>query len=261
MNRIELEDNGFPFSADALRFLQNAYTQAIGNICKANGENYIVWGCEVVGNTISAGAIVVDGELMPFAAGTYNAKFKVEETSTSVTYMDQVQRPAFFTKTASCSANGSYTLANFPRLAGGGFKYEPIGWTNLEWSSLMQEGQDLYDTAHNEDHNTQLAPSSDLSLKVRRNSDGEVLLRFGGGMAEDWNMETATTRVMTTLPEAFRPKSEKVVPCRYFCIGVGFWYADLTVTVKTNGEVVADSASDNNNNLIQPYGNVRFLID
>ena len=207
MNRIELEDNGFPFSADTVRFMQSAQSEGLKNLCKAIGDNFIAWGCEVSGTTISAGAIVVDGEMIPFEAGTYNAKFKIEETSSSVIYQDQVQRSAYFTRKAVCSANGSYTLANFPRISKAKV-YTESGWTTVPFdntgtwadSSAAMDGTTIAETA-----------MDDNVLKANRLPSGQVVLIGGGKYRSDLASDPAEYPY-AQLPEGFRPSSLRYVP-------------------------------------------------
>ena len=255
MDRIELEDNGFPFSAASVRFMQSAQASGLTNLCKALGNNFIAWGCEVSGGSISAGAVVVDGEIIPFAAGAYNAKFKIEETSTSVTYQDQVQRAAYFTRVASCSANGSYTLANFPRMkAVLEALLETPSYTESEWVDIafnssyswtdISRGEGCSDHDWYED-DIFSTTSSGSQFKAKRTADGTV--RLIGGHKRPSVGETPGPYVYATLPEGFRPSSDRMVKVTWYTLRVDLIASESTytllrregyATVKPNGDIV-----------------------
>lgn len=206
MNRIELEDNGFPWSADAVEFMQSSYTDVIEKLCKLHGDNYIVFGCEVTGGSISSGAIVVDGELIPFEAGAYNAKFTISETSENVEYSDQVQRPAFFTRVARCTSNGSYNLADFKRIR----THEVFGET--DWVSCQVDSRINFNPWNSSANWTDYVASAGFdylaALKARRDANGNVFLLGGGGMITG----ITASYTFATLPEGMRPKKITYIP-------------------------------------------------
>lgn len=253
MNKIVLEDNGFPFSATAVRFLQTAASDGIKNLAKAFGEDCILFGCDVNGNAISAGAIVVNGEVIPFEAGTYNAKFTIEETTASVTYKDNVQRAAYYTRVARCSATGSYTLANFPRIR------TVKQHTPIDWAALT------YDSAVSND-----APSSSVitsmfgsELKAKMSANGDVAICGGGKFRS-----TTSAYTYTTLPASMRPKSERLIPVTAFVSSNTAGRTSLTTIVgmakvQTDGKVVipAELATNGAQEAIAPFFNAVFNVD
>ncbi len=71
----------FPLSSDTMDLLQQMiYLSA--KMALLGGSNYILSGCEDDGaGNISAGTVVLDGEMLEFAGGTKKAKMTVEQTS------------------------------------------------------------------------------------------------------------------------------------------------------------------------------------
>jgi len=79
MNKlITLPDGGFPYVLDDIRWEQDAYRNALISIAKAVRNSAtldsILWGCNVTDNTttfdVSAGAVIIDGEIHEVAAAT-----------------------------------------------------------------------------------------------------------------------------------------------------------------------------------------------
>jgi hypothetical protein len=259
MDRIELEDTGFPYSAQTLRFMQEAFTRPLADLCKAHGSNFIAWGCDVSGGSITAGAIVVDGELLPFEAGVYNAKFKIEESSTNVVYEDQVQRSAYFTRKAVCSAGGAYTLADFPRLR------VPRKYVETDWTTVP-----FYDSVGTwEDAGEALTPSGLVKgatannvLKARITQDGMVMLSGGGRHRSDLYSNPAPFEY-AVLPEKFRPSGIRYVPVTghgsyngndYVVHGYAWIYPSGSVNLP-------DVFCGDGNIMIAPFFNCLFNLD
>lgn len=257
MDRIELEDNGFPFSAKAVRFLQGITSGAVESLCRMHGDNFIAYGCGVAGNRIEEGAIVVDGEIIPFAEGTYNQKFDIEENAESVVYKDGTQLPAYYTRVARCTANGKYELANFPRIRTVK-RYEAIGWTEVPFSDQAnyEETRVLSVTDMFNHYN-----GTPKALKASRDTGGTVSLCGGGRYG--YVSSRAGSYVLATLPQAFRPASDKLVPVlAQVMMGDGASsgiYAGFA-TVKVNGNIVIPEELISGNGII-PYFNSQFSID
>lgn len=252
MNKIILEDNGFPVSANTLRFLQGSASDGIKNLAKSFGDDCILYGCEVNGNAISAGAVVVNGEVIPFEAGTYNAKFTIDETTTSVTYKDNVQRAAYYTRVARCSATGSYTLANFPRIR------TVKQHTPIDWAALT------YDSSVSEDPVSSVITSMFGSeLKAKMSANGDVAI-CGGGKYRN----TTSAYTYTTLPASMRPRSERLIPVTAFVSSNTAGRTSLTTIVgmakvQTDGKVVipAELAANGVHEYIAPFFNAVFNVD
>jgi len=116
MNKLEiLQEQGFPVKQKTFDFMQDAYTSSIGHLCKMYGDNLILWGCNVEGSQRTAGAVVVNGELLPFEKSSEQSKFRIIETVESATYKDGLTLPAYKTRVARCDVNGEYSWSNFKR--------------------------------------------------------------------------------------------------------------------------------------------------
>lgn len=251
MNKIQLEENGFPFSAVSVRFLQESAADGIKNLAKAFGSDCILYGCEVSGTSISAGAVVVNGEVIPFEAGTYNAKFTISETTTSVTYQDNVQRPAYITRVARCSASGAYTLSAFPRVRMVS-KHTPLDWTLLSYDSAVTSEATT---------NTHVGAMFGNDIKAKKDANGTVTICGGG----KWR-NTTDAYTLTTLPSTMRPKTERSIPVVAYISSN--YSSNLSTylgfaTVQTDGKVIIPSelARDGAQEYIIPYFNAQFQVD
>lgn len=113
MNRIDLSNlGGFPLEQDTLAFMQSDYQAALSAIARLCGDKTILYGVEVNGGNVSPGWISYNGELILFQGGATGNYVVIEETPTQVTFEDNVQRDAYFTKTAKCGAVGAFLLTD-----------------------------------------------------------------------------------------------------------------------------------------------------
>lgn len=261
MNRIELQDNGFPWTAKAVRFAQAMTTDNVRMLCKIFGDNFIAYGVEVSGQAVSAGAIVINGELLPFEAGTYNAKVAIEETSESETYYDDTQRNAFFTRKAKCSATGAYNLADFPRID------VRHTYTESAWVDVPQNADMFSASTSISDRPVMLPPYSgsgsagalEGTLKAKRTADGRVFL-FGGGRGMDG--AEAEDFVYGTLPAGYRPTSDRIIS-----VLTGYEWSSSSnlivgyATVKASGEIIIPAVLHSRGNLNRIYFNSSFDIE
>lgn len=84
MNKQDFEaQDRFPLSTQALGFMQDMIA-ATAQLALIGGDNYILSGCETVGNKVSDGVIVINGEVMPFEGGTKVATITIVETKESI---------------------------------------------------------------------------------------------------------------------------------------------------------------------------------
>lgn len=83
MNKLNfIQTGGFPLKAERLNELQNAF--AIFNAFGAlSGENTIISGCEVNGNSTKPGIVFHNGELFEFVGGLTTDKVRVSQEATS----------------------------------------------------------------------------------------------------------------------------------------------------------------------------------
>ncbi len=100
MNQIDLfKYPKFPLSAETLDFLQQM-SSLMAQAAGIGGDNFILSGCSEIGSNVSAGIIVVAGEVMPFLGGTKESYIIVEETKRSVTAEGQVYAEIYITRQA-----------------------------------------------------------------------------------------------------------------------------------------------------------------
>lgn len=128
MDVIRLFADGFPLTIERLQFLQNTYAKAFSQLSKVAGSgNIIIDGVElddpVTPTTVTAGVIIVDGELLEFEAGAYDARVAVFETVNQVPYnIDDDNdgnldlKVADVVRTAKCAATGGVDAFTFDTL-------------------------------------------------------------------------------------------------------------------------------------------------
>ena len=93
MNKLYTEHNaGYPFDVGFLAFMQNAYN-LFNHFGHLAGNLAIISGCEEVGNTISAGTVYINGELLPFEGGAKDSTVFIKEVTNEVTFEDGFLRP------------------------------------------------------------------------------------------------------------------------------------------------------------------------
>lgn len=105
------KDN-FPVSTFTYDFLQKMAHLA-GNLAQLGGQNYILSGCVVTGTTVSAGLIVINGEILPFEAGTKKAKITIQETMDTEHFNGIDYPESYIHRVAKFADNGEYNWSDF----------------------------------------------------------------------------------------------------------------------------------------------------
>jgi hypothetical protein len=119
---------GFPFDQSTLKRLQEALFEHIRTFalqlgCQDTG-NYIIYGCNVVGANITAGAMFIDGEICPFsgAVGDSNTTIKKQTNISNAAFENGTNPPVFIETIAVVDATGTklsdFTKFNFVNDAG-----------------------------------------------------------------------------------------------------------------------------------------------
>lgn len=124
MDIIRLFADGFPLTIERLQFLQNTYIKALAQLSKVAGSgNLIIDGVVVAGASVSSGVIIIDGELLEFEGGAFNARVAVFETVDNVPYNIDAdndgnldEKVADVVRTARCAATGGVDAFNFSTL-------------------------------------------------------------------------------------------------------------------------------------------------
>lgn len=76
--------SNFPLSIDSMVFLQEMIKQS-ATLAEIGGDKYILSGCELEGTNVSAGYIVLNGEILPFTGGIIQEYVFIKEVKRSVT--------------------------------------------------------------------------------------------------------------------------------------------------------------------------------
>jgi microcystin-dependent protein len=118
MDFIKLFSGGFPLTIERLEFLQSTYTKAISQVTRFAGNgNLIIEGVVKEGDNVSAGVVVIDGEIMEFRAGVYSNTVSIFEETVSVPYNEDAnqdaildEKPADTVRFARCGSGGVSSL-------------------------------------------------------------------------------------------------------------------------------------------------------
>lgn len=102
---------GLQFTQESLDFMQQS-TETLHTlartICTMEGHQFlIVSGCETQGATVSAGIVILDGELLPFAGGAAKACVQIEETREKAEFMDGQPKEVYVSRKVVFSDNGT----------------------------------------------------------------------------------------------------------------------------------------------------------
>ncbi|MEO0337575.1 MAG: hypothetical protein AAF242_00015 [Bacteroidota bacterium] len=104
MNRADFitAGAGFPLESDStLDFMQRTYTDAINGLALiAGGNNVIVSGMAITGNTVSSGWIYYNSELIRFQGGVIQPTFIIEETIVKKENRGGTEYDRYFTRVA-----------------------------------------------------------------------------------------------------------------------------------------------------------------
>ena len=126
MNQIRIaRPTGFPVDNKTFEFMQEAYGSAISHLCQAQGDNLILHGVDTAGSVRTAGAVVINGELLPFVQSPNSATIEVVEEHEAVVFQGGEMLPTYFTRFARCSPNGTINIADLRRV-----RHTPTDWVN-----------------------------------------------------------------------------------------------------------------------------------
>ena len=119
MNKLNLtHEAGYPFDVNFLAFMQAAYS-LFNHFGHLAGNLAIISGCEEVGNTISAGTVYINGELLPFVGGAKGDTVFIKEETNEVTFDDGFLRPLENIRTAAfgrSTPEKTYNWEDFQRV-------------------------------------------------------------------------------------------------------------------------------------------------
>lgn len=117
-NRLDLTQPGGLYAyQDTLKFMQDAYASNFDAVAKFIGDKIIVQGVVDDGSDVTAGWIVVAGELIPFIGGAKQDMILIEDVQANELFDDGVERPVYFTKTARMvNAGGDFNFIDLRKL-------------------------------------------------------------------------------------------------------------------------------------------------
>lgn len=119
MNKQNFESKDrFPLSTQALTFMQDMI-MATAQLAIIGGDNYILSGCIIIGNNVSDGIIVINGEIMPFKGGSVIDTITIVEETIQVSANGltfENARVKRYAKFASGSGPNYYLWTNFEPL-------------------------------------------------------------------------------------------------------------------------------------------------
>ena len=98
MNNIIFQEGGFPLHTDTLEFMQATYGDALRFLAAVGGDNYILYGCEDLGGAINDGAVVINGEVLPFKRSTKQPNVVIRETKKALVYEDGDSKDSFISR-------------------------------------------------------------------------------------------------------------------------------------------------------------------
>ena len=113
MNSINFfSGDKFPLYREALDKMQNMI-HLVSALAGMGGTNFILSGCEENNGNVSAGVIVINNEIMPFAGGIKKEKITVVESRQDVTGFNIVYPETYINRVAQFSDTGAYNWSDF----------------------------------------------------------------------------------------------------------------------------------------------------
>ena len=111
---------GFPFTQATLDFMQEAYKSILQTLIGYLGVpatgHYIISGVETSGTHLTAGWVVVNGEVLPFKQSTKGAKIVVKESKRAVAFKNATSQDVYIDRWAEASQTQGTALAGFTRI-------------------------------------------------------------------------------------------------------------------------------------------------
>jgi hypothetical protein len=107
---------GFPFTQDTLKFLQESYREEFAAIAGFMGDNVIMSGVADLGADWGDGWVCIAGELLPFVGGTKAAQIVIEETTAAKVFGDGSSKDVWITRVAKSGVAGGTDHTSFVRL-------------------------------------------------------------------------------------------------------------------------------------------------
>ena len=114
------KQGGFPFTQATLDFMQESYKSILQTLISYLGVpatgHYIISGVETSGTHLTAGWVVVDGEVLPFKQSTKGAKIVLKESKRGVAFKNATTQDVYIDRWAEASQTQGTALASFTRI-------------------------------------------------------------------------------------------------------------------------------------------------
>lgn len=113
MNRYVALGDGFPADNDFLMFIQTIIGE-VATLSNIAGDNCILTGCVNTAGTVSAGYMILSGEIVKFNGGIVGANVHINESIEQATYLEDIapadgqgdDKDTYFTRVASFGNTG-----------------------------------------------------------------------------------------------------------------------------------------------------------
>ncbi len=117
MNNVILDNpGGFPFEQDTLKFMQEAHADLLNKLGGIAGDKAILYGCDMIGNTVMDGLVFLNGELFFFKGGAIQPTVIIVEEVTQMPYADGVNRDTYKKRYVKFGSGANqYNWADFRR--------------------------------------------------------------------------------------------------------------------------------------------------
>lgn len=116
------KQGGFPFTQATLEFMQASYKSILQMLISYLGVphfgHYILSGVETSGTYLTAGWVVVDGEVLPFKQSVKGAapKIVVKESKRAVIFKNSISQEVYIDRWAEISQTQGTAIAGFTRI-------------------------------------------------------------------------------------------------------------------------------------------------
>lgn len=139
MNRINFnQTGGFPLSTNILDEMQSAYS-LLNSLSGAIGDNCIVSGCNKVGQNITDGVVIINGELLPFQGGLFflNSNYSIFEEVEERVFEDSKSKPVVYKRYAALTTVGGVPSSQMKRIKPLS-EIMPVGMITM-WSGAIED--------------------------------------------------------------------------------------------------------------------------
>lgn len=212
---------GLEVTQETFDFMQQQAVGLAEAITSAHGDFVIVSGFIDQGTTYSAGWIVINGELLPFAGGLKASYIFVETTKQSVDFENATTHDVYTSKVAklTSSSAGNVAVSSFTRLLNSKSITQKISALENKVANLTPSSTTVFFPDANGSNTGYFTVTA-----VNSYATFSLTFKWTASMRVEGN-------VLFTIPEAFRP----IKPAFYYMAESGLGAVELYID--TTGEV------------------------